>query len=236
MQPVDILVVSAHPDDAELGCGGTIIKHVEQGARVGLVELTAGEMGSLGDAETRLAEAEEAARIMGVTFRENLHLPDAFFEVNRENRLRLVEVIRRCRPQVVITSAPGDRHPDHDKTARLVNEAVFWAGMRRIQTTEDLQSWRPHTVLGYFHAHFGRPDLLVDIRPYLARKMQAVRTYRSQVGRTDSARSATLISDPDFLRVIEGRAYATGIWGYRYAAEGFMAYKIPVIKNLLCLE
>ncbi len=234
--PVDILVISAHPDDAELGCGGTIIKHVEAGVRVGLIDLTAGEMGSLGDAETRLREAQEAARILGVAFRENLRFPDAFFEVNREHRLRIVEKIRQYRPQIIITSAMGDRHPDHDKTARLVNEAVFWAGMRRIQTPRYPQPHRPHTVLGYFHAHFGKPDLLVDIRPYLRRKMEAVRAYASQVGRTDAERSATLISDPDFLSVIEGRAYATGIWGHRYAAEGFVAYKIPVVKSLLCLE
>ncbi len=232
---VDILVISAHPDDAELGCGGTIIRHVRQGVRVGLIDLTAGEMGSRGDAATRLEEARKAADIMGITFRENLGLPDAFFEVNKETRLLLVHKIRQYRPQVIITSAPGDRHPDHDKTARLVKEAVFWAGMHRIPTPP-LPPHRPHTILGYMHADYVKPDLLVDIEAVIDQKMAAVRAYASQFHIPDSNAPETFLSQPGFLRAAEGRAYGIGLWGHRYAAEGFVAFKIPVLNNLLCLE
>ncbi len=232
---VDILVISAHPDDAELGCGGTIIKHVRQGVRVGLIDLTAGEMGSRGDAPIRLKEARKAAEILGVAFRENLGLPDAFFEVNKENRLLLVRKIRKYRPQIIITSAPGDRHPDHDRTARLVKEATFWAGMHRIATPPH-PPHRPHTILGYMHADYFKPDLLIDIAEVIQQKMQAIRAYASQFHDPDRPGADTFISAPGFMRAVEGRAYGLALWGHRYAAEGFMTFKIPVIKNLLCLE
>jgi bacillithiol biosynthesis deacetylase BshB1 len=235
-EAVDILCITAHPDDVEIGMGGTVLKHVAQGRSVGLVELTAGELGTRGSAEIRKREAAEAAKVLGVKFRYQLGLRDGFFRMDEESLLKVVVALRRHRPRVVLTNAVRDRHPDHGRGASLVAEACFLSGLRRI-TTEHVgaaqEAWRPVTVLHGVQDRWIDPDLVIDVSAFWDRKMEALQCFRSQFHDPESNEPVSPISVPEFLPTLKGRALEMGrLVGGTYG-EGFTVMRPPAIADVM---
>src|SRR5688572_23707472 len=178
---VDILFITAHPDDVELCSAGTVFRHIKEGATVGLVDLTAGELGTRGNATIRAEEAAEAAKIMGISFRENLGLKDGFFDLSESNKLPVVRAIRKYQPEIVITNAIRDRHPDHGRASQLVSESCFLAGLTKIEMQDDgnnLKAWRPKHVYHMIQDRYITPEICVDITDYIDRKIEAVMAFK----------------------------------------------------------
>lgn len=232
---VDILAIGVHPDDIELGCGGMLITSIRQEKKVAIVDLTRGELGTRGTAETRRQEAAAAAECMGVNFRENLEMEDGFFEVTRENILRVIQIIRKFKPKVVLCNAPHDRHPDHGRASELVVRACFLSGLRRIKTEldgEPQMHWRPANIYHYIQDNYLEPDFLFDISDVIKEKMNAVVAYKTQFNSPDTSEPQTYISTPDFLEKVKARALSFGkIIGVDYA-EGFLSEKKIGIKDI----
>ena len=241
MLKLDILVLAVHPDDAELGCGGTIAKHVALGHKVGIVDLTRGELGTRGSAEIRDAEAAAAAKILGLSVRENLSIPDGFFENTREYQLKVIAAIRKFQPEIVITNAYHDRHPDHGRANQLVEAAAFLAGLRKIETFEGgepQQEWRPKQLLHFIQDNYIKPDILVDVTAYWDIKLASVFAYGSQFHNPEwnEDEPQTYISSPQFTAVVEGRGREFGkSIGTQYA-EGFTSRKILGVDSLMDLR
>jgi bacillithiol biosynthesis deacetylase BshB1 len=240
MLKLDILVLPVHPDDAELGCAGTILKEIALGKKVGIVDLTRGELGTRGSAEIRDQEAAESAKILGLTVRDNLSLPDGFFENKKEHQLKVIEVIRRFRPEIVITNAYHDRHPDHGRASDLVEDASFLSGLRKIETGYDgkkQEEWRPNLVLHFIQDNYIKPDILVDVTSHWDKKIESIHAFGSQFYNPDwENEPQTYISSPDFIQVIEARAREFGkSIGVKYA-EGFISRKILGVDNLFVLK
>jgi bacillithiol biosynthesis deacetylase BshB1 len=224
---LDMLIFGAHPDDVEIGVGGTVIKHTDMGYKCGIVDLTAGEMGSNGTAEIRRREALAAAEIMGVVVRDNLGLPDARLQVNEENLRPIVEVIRRYRPGVVIGPYWKDRHPDHLSASQLVRNAAHHAGLHKYPV--DGEPYRPPLVMEYFLAVFDEPTFVVDISKCYERKMGALAAHSSQFGTPGDCDWQTLVNDPKFMRMIQSRDQYVGSLIQAYYGEGiFMQQKMAV--------
>ncbi len=180
---LDILAFAAHPDDIEISAAGTLMKHIAEGKKVGIVDLTQGELGTRGTILTRYEEAKNASDLMGIHYRTNLKMADGFFENNGENRLAIIREIRRCRPEVVLANAITDRHPDHARASQLVSDACFYAGLPKIETFLDgeLQvAYRPKNTYHYIQDRFIEPDFVVDVSPYVERKMEALKSYKTQ--------------------------------------------------------
>lgn len=225
---VDILAIGVHPDDIELGCGGMLISSIKQGKKVAILDLTRGELGTRGTVETRKQEAADAATSMGVSFRENLEMEDGFFEINKENILKLAIQIRKFQPKIVLCNAPQDRHPDHGRASQLTVQACFLAGLRRVETTLDGENqlhWRPANVYHYIQDSYLEPDFLFDISDVIEEKMVAVSAYKTQFNSPDTSEPQTYISTPDFFERIKARALSFGkVIGVQYA-EGFLSEK-----------
>jgi len=233
---LDILVIAAHPDDAELGCGGTIAKHTALGLKVGILDLTRGELGTRGTSQTRATEAAEATKILRLSIRENLELPDGFFQNDKVNQLAVVQKVRQYQPDIVLANAITDRHPDHGKGAALANDACFLAGLSKIETTsstgEKQQAWRPKHVYHFIQSQFIKPDFVIDITHEWDKKIEAVKAYRTQFFDPNSKEPQTFISRPEFLVFLEARAIELGnIAGVKYA-EGFTTHRYPVVNKL----
>ncbi|MEI6815739.1 MAG: bacillithiol biosynthesis deacetylase BshB1 [Bacteroidota bacterium] len=225
MNKVDILAFGAHPDDVELSCSGTVIKHIKNGKKVGIIDLTNGELGTRGTPEIRLSEAEAASKIMGVAVREQLNMMDGYFDFSEANKLAIVRMIRKYKPEIVLANAITDRHPDHGRAAKLVSESCFLAGLRKVVTLdENNQSqpeWRPKVVYHYIQDRYIKPDFIVDITPYLELKMQAIKAFSSQFYNPESNEPITPIATKEFLDFLEARAGEFGrAIGVKYA-EGF---------------
>jgi bacillithiol biosynthesis deacetylase BshB1 len=221
---LDILVMAAHPDDAELSCAGTILKHIAAGKKVGIVDFTRGELGTRGTPEIRLQESADATKILGLQARENLGIRDGFFRNDEETQLKLIEVIRKYQPDIVLANALEDRHPDHGKGAQLAIDACFLSGLRQIKTG-DLPAWRPAQVYHYIQDRYLEPDFVVDISSQWDRKEAAIRAFKSQFFDPNSAEPASYISSPDFLHFIQARAMEMGHKiGVKYG-EGFQSQK-----------
>jgi bacillithiol biosynthesis deacetylase BshB1 len=240
MLKLDILVLPVHPDDAELGCSGTILKEIAQGKKVGIVDLTRGELGTRGSAEIRDQEAAESSRILGLTIRDNLSLPDGFFENTKEYQLKVIEAIRRFRPEIVITNAYHDRHPDHGRASDLVEASAFLAGLRKIETrynNEVQEAWRPNLVLHFIQDNYIKPDILIDVTNHWDKKIESIYAFGSQFFNPDwENEPQTYISSPDFIAVIEARAREFGkSIGVKYA-EGFTSRKILGVDTLFDLK
>src|SRR5690554_3365304 len=206
---LDILAFGAHPDDVELSCGATLAKEISLGKKAGIVDLTQGELGTRGSAEIRMKEAANAAEILGVSVRENLKLADGFFENNREAQLLVIEAIRAYRPDVVICNAIDDRHIDHGKGSKLVSDACFLSGLRRIETIiagAEQQAWRPKLVYHYIQWKNIEPDFVVDISDFMQTKLDAVMAYSSQFYDPDSKEPVSPIATKNFTESIEYRA------------------------------
>lgn len=236
---VDILCITAHPDDAEIGMGGTLLRHIHQGRSVGLVDLSVGELGTRGSGEIRQQEAEASARLIGAKFRYQLGLPDGFFEINEQSLLAVVQVIRRHRPRVVFTNAVHDRHPDHGRGSGLVSRACFLSGLRRIATGDEgarQEAHRPASVYHIIQDRWINPDFVVDVSDFWERKMEALACFKSQFYDPDSTEPVSPISVPEFLPTLEGRARETGRLIGAAFGEGFTVERAPGVNDVLDLR
>ena len=240
MLKLDILVLAVHPDDAELGCAGTILKHLALGQKVGIVDLTRGELGTRGSAEIRAQEAAAAAKILGLTVRENLGLPDGFFRNDEEHQRKVITAIRKYQPDIVITNAYHDRHPDHGRASDLVEESAFLSGLRKVETELEGQlqkEWRPRLVLHFIQDNYIKPDFVVDISEYWDKKIESVQAYGSQFYNPDwKEEHKTYISSEGFYEIIEGRAREFGKLIQAKFAEGFTSRKTLGVENLSSLK
>lgn len=238
-EQVDILCITAHPDDVEIGCAGTVAHHVALGHSVGFVELTGGELGTRGTPEIRVQEAHAGAQVLGARFRYQLGLRDGFFRADEESLLKVVISIRRHRPRVVITNAIRDRHPDHGRAAALVAEACFLSGLRRINVQhkgEELEAWRPVTVLHMVQDRWIDPDLVIDVTPHWPNKLEALLCFKSQFHDPKSTEPVSPISVPEFLPMLEGRARDMGRLIATVYGEGFTVVRPPAVRNVLELD
>lgn len=232
---IDILAFGVHPDDVELGCSGTILASIKEGKKVAVVDLTRGELGTRGTVDTRNAESAAAAKVLGLSARENMDMADGFFEHSQENVLKVVRMIRKYSPEIVICNAPEDRHPDHGRSSKLVTDACFLAGLRKIETTGDdnapQSAWRPKYVFHYIQDRYLEPDFVVDITPYAETKKQAILCYATQFYNPELDEPNTYISSPEFLDSITGRDMILGKRiGVKYA-EGFITEKILGVRS-----
>lgn len=234
---LDILAFGVHPDDVELGCAGTIMASLAEGKKVGIVDLTQGELGTRGSAETRKIEAANAAKIMGVEIRENLKMADGFFQHDEENVKKIIAVIRKYQPEIILCTAPEDRHPDHGRSAKLIADAAFLSGLRKIETYNNgiaQASWRPTYVFHYIQDRFIQPSFVVDISTYMDKKIESVLAYTTQfyTSADHSNEPQTYISSPQFLETVKARALMLGKRIGVIYAEGFISEKVLGIKSL----
>lgn len=236
---LDILVFAVHPDDAELGCSGTILKHIAAGYKVGIVDLTRGELGTRGTAETRDSESVESTKILGLHARENLEMRDGFFKNDEEHQLRIIQMIRKYRPEIVLSNALHDRHPDHGRASDLVYDALFLAGLPKIRTNMDgaeQQAFRPRLLLNYIQDRYIQPDIIVDVTEFWDKKLKCIRAFKTQFYSSESDEPETYISSPDFLKAIEARSRELGKSIGAIHGEGFTSKKLLGIDNLLDLR
>lgn len=231
---LDILAFGAHPDDVEISCAGTILKHNELGYKCGVIDLTQGELGTRGTAELRLQEAERAKNILGLEARENLGFADGFFQNDKEHQLPIIEMIRKYQPEIVLANSIHDRHPDHGKAAKLVADSCFLSGLIKIETGQE--AWRPRALYHYIQDKYIHPDLTIDITPYFDKKMESIMAYTSQFYVQDSDLPETPISGKDFLDFLVGRAKVVGRPIGAELAEGFTAARNIGVKNLFDLS
>ncbi|MBL4657320.1 MAG: bacillithiol biosynthesis deacetylase BshB1 [Flavobacteriales bacterium] len=235
---LDILAFGAHPDDVELGCGGTLISQIDKGHSVGIVDFTYGDLGTRGTVEIRKEEAAAAAEIMAVTARENLGFRDGFFINDEEHQKAVIKVIRKYRPKIVLANAITDRHPDHGRAASLVNDAVFLAGLTKIKTDldgEKQEAYRPPALYHYIQYHEIHPDITVDISKCFDKKMEAVLAHKSQFYNPESTEPETVISSPNFVEAIKARAREAGMQINVQYGEGFTAPRNIGTADLLPL-
>lgn len=239
MNKLDILVIAAHPDDAELGCSGTIAAHIAKGYKVGIVDLTHGEMGTRGTPEIRLQESEEAARILGLSARENLGFKDIYFKDDEAHQLELIKVIRKYQPEIVLANAITDRHPDHGKGASLASNACFMSGLRKIETELDgvaQPAWRPKFVYHYIQNNYIQPDFIVDISAHWDTKVASIMAFKSQFYDPSSQEPSSFISSPEFLPFIESRSREFGHRIMVKYGEGFTVERFIGVDNLFDLK
>jgi len=239
MSKIDILAIGIHPDDVELSCCGTLLRHAAQGKTFGLLDLSQGELGTRGTADIRAMEARESAKILGAAFRETLDISDGLFEHKPENWLKIVSALRACRPEIVLCNAPDDRHPDHGRAARMTLDACFYAGLEKIETFYShgvkQEKWRPKAVYHYIQDKQLTADFVVDITAHFPKKMEAILAFRSQFFDPTGEVPNTPISGKDFLHFMEakGRVFGRSI-GVEYA-EGFICSRTPGVGDLFDL-
>jgi bacillithiol biosynthesis deacetylase BshB1 len=238
MKKVDVLAFGAHPDDVELGAGGTIAKMISEGKSVGMVDLTRGELGTRGTAEIRDLEAAHAAKVLGAAFRVNMEFRDGFFVNDEQHQLEIVKVLRKYQPEICIVNAPHDRHPDHGMGSELLVKACFLAGLRKVETNVDGESqapWRPKALYHYVQFLNLEPNLIVDVSEHIGTKMESVKAYTSQFFDPKSKEPATVISSKAFLDAIENRALDMGrLIGTSYG-EGFVVDRNIGVHSLFDL-
>jgi N-acetylglucosamine malate deacetylase 1 len=231
---LDILAFGAHPDDVELGAGASVYKHVQQGFKVGIVDLTLGQLGSRGTVADRLEEAAASAKILGLSVRENLEMEDGFFLNDQTHRLKVIRAIRKYKPEIVWANAPSDRHPDHAKASALVSEACFSSGLSALKTElngEPQTHWRPKVVYHYIQDRYLKPDVVVDITGFFDKKMEAVKAFKTQFFDPANPAPNTPISSKEFILFLEARAREYGrIIGTEFG-EGFITERSPGIDN-----
>jgi N-acetylglucosamine malate deacetylase 1 len=230
-EQVDIIFFGAHPDDVELAAGGTAAKFVRDGLRVGIVDLTSGEMGTRGTAQTRKREAANAAKALGATFRTHLDFGDGNLQVGREQELEIIGVLRAHRPRIVFAPYPDDRHPDHTRTGRIVTEASFYSGLKALETGPPAH--RPQTVIYYLQNYMFPPSFVVDVSKSWKTKMRAVAAFKSQFFDPKSKEPKTFISDPKFLQMIEARGRHFGALIGVDFGEAFVTKQPPRIDDVV---
>jgi bacillithiol biosynthesis deacetylase BshB1 len=237
---IDILAIGVHPDDVELSVAGTLLRHAAAGKTFGLLDLTRGELGTRGSVELRRAEALESAKLLGSTFRHQLDIQDGLFVHAPENWLKIVRVIRDCRPEIVLCNAPDDRHPDHARAAKMTVDACYYAGLEKIETLDDAgvkqEKWRPKVVYHYIQDREIIPDFVVDITPFFEKKMAAIHCFRSQFYDPENKGPNTPISSKEFIDFVEAKSRIFGRpVGVAYA-EGFICERTPGVDDLFSLR
>jgi bacillithiol biosynthesis deacetylase BshB1 len=235
---LDILAIGVHPDDVELSCAGTILKHIELGKTVGILDLTLGELGTRGNATLRTQEAMRAASILGVSVREQLNMADGFFENNETNQRLIIEVIRKYQPELILCNAISDRHPDHGRAAKLTTDACFYSGLLKVETKENNSTqkpWRPKAVYHYIQDNFIEPDFVIDVTAYNDKKMESIMAYSSQFFDPNSKEPQTPISSKNFIDYINAKARLFGRSINVDFAEGFTVNRYMGVNNLFDL-
>ena len=231
---LDLLAFGAHPDDIELSCSGTLLVEKRNGKKVGIADLTQGELGTRGNAIVRKEEAAAAAKILQVDVRENLSLADGFFKNDEAHQREVIKVIRKYQPTIIICNAPEDRHPDHGRSAQLVADAVFLAGLRKIETIHNgmqQQVWRPALVFNYIQDTYLHPNFVIDISAVMEQKIESIKAYGTQFNNPALDEPQTYISTPDFLESVIYRAKMYGkMIGVKYA-EGYISKKMIGFNN-----
>lgn len=238
-QKINLLAYAAHPDDVEISISGTMIKHKKMGLTTGIVDLTAGELGTRGNAELRKLESAKAAEILNLDARENLGLADGFFEINHESLLKVVVTLRKYQPDIILINAEKDRHPDHGRGHELVKRAVFLSGLPKIETSDEngqQSPWRPKNMYAYIQDYFFQPDLLIDVSEHWDLRMASLLAYSSQFFDPNSDEPQTPISTPEFLDNIEGRSIQLGRLISTKHAEGLKVIKPIGVKNLMDID
>lgn len=238
MAKVDILAIGIHPDDVELSCSGTLLRHIAMGKKAGILDLTRGELGTRGNAELRTTEANTAARILGVEFREQLDFKDGFFANDETHQRAIIQKIRQYQPQIVLCNAISDRHPDHGRSAKLVAEACFYSGLIKVETLVNgvnQQAWRPKAVYHYIQDNYIHPDFVIDITDFIEIKHKAIFAFSSQFYSPDSKEPETPISGKEFIEALDAKMALWGrAIGVRYA-EGFSVNRYPGVNSLFDL-
>lgn len=232
---LDILAIGAHPDDVELGCGATLAKEISLGKKVGILDLTRGELGTRGSAEIRDKESANAAKILSVQVRENLAFSDAFFVNDKSHQLEIIKIIRKYKPKIVLCNAIDDRHIDHGKGSKLVSDACFLSGLRKIETElngENQEAWRPIHVYHYVQWKNIEPDFVVDVTGFIDKKVEAIKAYESQFYNPDSKEPTSPIATKNFFESVSYRAKDLGrLIGVDYA-EGFTTERYVAVNSL----
>ena len=236
---VDILAIGAHPDDVEIGAGGTVCKEIAAGRKVGVIDLTRGELGTRGSADLRDQEAAESASLMGLEFRLNMGFRDGFFENDEIHQIALIQQIRRFQPEIIICNAINDRHPDHGKGSRFVSDACFLSGLSKVETILNglhQNVWRPKAVYHYIQDRHINPDFVVDISDFMEIKMKSLMAFKSQFFDSASLEPATAISSKDFLEFLYGRAIEMGRQSGFLYGEGFTVERTAGVDSLFNLK
>ncbi len=236
---LDILVIAVHPDDAELCCSGTILKHIALGKKVGIVDLTRGELGTRGTAETRDEEAADSARILGLHARENLRFRDGFFQNDEFHRLEVIKAIRKYQPEIILSNALEDRHPDHGRAGDLVYDSVFLSGLPKIKTEVGgvkQAAHRPRLLLQYIQDRYLKPDIIVDISEHMDQKIESIKAFKTQFYNPDVEGLQTYISSPEFFETVIGRSREFGKSIGATFGEGFTSRKLLGVDNLFNLK
>jgi len=236
---LDILVIAVHPDDAELCCSGTILKHITLGKKVGIVDLTRGELGTRGTAETRDEEAADSAKILGLHVRENLGMRDGFFQNDEFHRLEVIKVIRKYQPEIILSNALEDRHPDHGRAGDLVYDSVFLSGLPKIETLMDgvkQEAHRPRLLLQYIQDRYLKPDIIVDVSDHMDKKIESIKAFKTQFYNPDVDGLQTYISSPEFFESVIGRSREFGKSIGATFGEGFTSRKLLGVDNLFDLK
>jgi len=239
MNKLDILVFAAHPDDVELSCSGTVLKHINLGYKVGIVDLTKGELGSRGSAEIRAQESAAASDILGIHVRENLGFRDGFFEIDEAHLLKIIEVIRKYQPEIVLVNAKNDRHPDHKRGGDLVSRASFLSGLIKIETTYNglnQEKWRPKVVYRYIQEQYFEPDFVVDISGFETKKLEAIKAFKSQFYDPNSTEPLTPIAREDYLDFVVARMKQFGGQINTEFGEGFTKERYLGVDDLFQLK
>ena len=231
---LDVLAFGVHPDDVELSCAGILLVEKLNGKKIGIIDLTQGELGTRGTAATRKLEAANAAKILQTDVRENLEMADGFFKNDEAHQRKIIIALRKYQPEIVLCNAPSDRHPDHGRSARLVADAAFLSGLKKIETEVNgvpQESWRPKYVFNYIQDKFLQPDFVIDITAVFEQKVEAIKAYTTQFHNTESSEPQTYISTPDFLdSVVYRHKWFGKMIGVKYA-EGFITEKMIGFKN-----
>ena len=236
---LDILVFAVHPDDAELGCSGTILKHMAAGRKVGIIDFTRGELGTRGTVETRDQESADATKILGLHVRENLEMRDGFFKNDEEHQLKIIQIIRKYTPEMVLSNALHDRHPDHGRASDLVYDALFLSGLAKVTTISEgveQAAFRPRLLLQYIQDRYIKPDILIDISDFWDKKLECIHAFKTQFSNPDNDEQETYISSPEFLRSIEARSREFGKSIGAVHAEGFTSRKLLGVDDLFELR
>jgi bacillithiol biosynthesis deacetylase BshB1 len=234
MLKLDILAFAAHPDDVELACSGTVIKHIQQGKKVGVIDLTRGELGTRGNVHTRMKEAEVSSQIMKIAVRENLDLPDGFLAENEDSLKKIIVAIRKYQPEIVLCNAKYDRHPDHGLAGQIVSRACFLSGLIKIETGQP--AWRPKMVYHYIQDRFIQPDLIIDITDQFEERMKTVLAFKSQFFNADSNEPLTPIATKEFLDNLKGRLFQFGRLINTTYGEGFTTERPVGTDDLFTLK
>lgn len=231
---VDILAIGIHPDDVELSCSGTLLKHIAAGKTVGILDLTRGELGTRGTPELRREEAMNAAKVLGVEFRDIMDLRDGFFDAGEADMMKVLKKIREYRPEIVLCNAIEDRHPDHGRAAKLVAEACFYSGLQKIETGQDV--WRPKALYHYVQDRYLNPDFVVDVTPFVDKKLEAIQCFSSQFYNPNSKEPHTPISSESFLDFVKAKMRVYGRPVNADFAEAFTVDRTIGVEDLFSLR